>query len=247
MNMWIEIIIIDFVLADRQEKERADARNALEEYVYELRGKLSSEEELATFVTDNDRSSLINQLDSMENWLYEDGEDCNRQTYCDKLIQLKTQGEPIQNRRNEFDLRPRVIEDYARSLQLAGKAADHMCQKDPKYAHITDEEVDKLMKTIHESHKWLEDSRIKLSTASRFVAPPITCAQIRQEHLNFEQTVMPIINKPIPKPPSPPKEEKPTNDSPQENGQMDQNEPTHNSDKQDQHKNDEGSKMDWAN
>lgn len=68
-----------FITADRQEKERVDARNALEEYVYELRGKLSSEDDLATFVTDSDRSTLVNQLDEMENWLYEDGEECNRQ------------------------------------------------------------------------------------------------------------------------------------------------------------------------
>lgn len=74
---------------DRQEKERIDARNALEEYVYELRGKLSSEDELASFVSEMDRSTLINQLDQMENWLYEEGEDCNRQVYAEKLASLK--------------------------------------------------------------------------------------------------------------------------------------------------------------
>lgn len=113
-------------IADRQEKERADARNALEEYVYELRGKLSAEDELASFVIDSDRSTLVNQLDDMENWLYEDGEDCNRQEYHDKLISLKTQGDPIQNRRNEFDMRSGVIEDFARAIQLAGKALDQI-------------------------------------------------------------------------------------------------------------------------
>jgi heat shock protein len=77
------------VASDRQEKERIDARNALEEYVYELRGKLCSEEELATFVNENDRNSLCHQLDGMENWLYEEGEDCNRQVYVDKLNLLK--------------------------------------------------------------------------------------------------------------------------------------------------------------
>uniref|UniRef100_A0A1B6FPX4 Uncharacterized protein n=1 Tax=Cuerna arida TaxID=1464854 RepID=A0A1B6FPX4_9HEMI len=76
---------------DRQEKERVDARNALEEYVYELRGKLSSEDELATFVSDADRHALTNQLDQMENWLYEEGEDCNRQVYAEKLTTLKLQ------------------------------------------------------------------------------------------------------------------------------------------------------------
>jgi molecular chaperone DnaK (HSP70) len=77
------------VASDKQEKERVDARNALEEYVYELRGKLSSEDELATFVNENERNSLFRQLDNMENWLYEEGEDCNRQIYVDKLNQLK--------------------------------------------------------------------------------------------------------------------------------------------------------------
>jgi heat shock protein len=77
------------VASDRQEKERRDARNALEEYVYELRGKLSSEEDLAMFVSENDRSSVCRQLDDMENWLYEEGEECNRQVYVDKLNVLK--------------------------------------------------------------------------------------------------------------------------------------------------------------
>jgi len=77
------------VASDRQEKDRVDARNALEEYVYDLRGKLSSEDQLATFVDENDRNSLFHQLDNMEKWLYEEGEDCNRQIYVDKLSLLK--------------------------------------------------------------------------------------------------------------------------------------------------------------
>ena len=77
------------VASDRQEKERVDARNALEEYVYELRGKLSSEDELATFVNENDCNSLFHQLDNMEKWLYEEGEECNRQIYVENLSLLK--------------------------------------------------------------------------------------------------------------------------------------------------------------
>jgi heat shock protein len=77
------------IASDRQEKERIDARNALEEYVYELRGKLSSEEELATFVNESDRDSLCYQLHNIEKWLYEEGEDCNRQLYVEELNKLK--------------------------------------------------------------------------------------------------------------------------------------------------------------
>lgn len=73
--------------ADRQEKDRVDARNSLEEYVYELRGKLS--EELSAYVVEKDRSSLVEQLDQMENWLYEEGEECVKQVYMDKLGSLR--------------------------------------------------------------------------------------------------------------------------------------------------------------
>lgn len=66
---------------DRQEKERADARNALEEYVYELRGKLSEGETLHEFVADDQRSKLVNQLDNVEQWLYDEGEEQNRQVH----------------------------------------------------------------------------------------------------------------------------------------------------------------------
>lgn len=67
---------------DRQEKERADARNALEEYVYELRGKLSEGEVLHDFVADDQRARLVAHLDALEQWLYDEGEDQNRQVRC---------------------------------------------------------------------------------------------------------------------------------------------------------------------
>lgn len=94
--------------------------------MYELRGKLSSEDELAPYILENDREALIRQLDDMENWLYEDGDDCNRQVYLDKLAELKSKGEPIQNRRIENEVRPAVIEDFAKSLQLGLKAVEQM-------------------------------------------------------------------------------------------------------------------------
>lgn len=112
------------IAADRQEKERADARNAFEEYIYELRGKLSSDDDLATYILENERSVLIKSLDDMENWLYDEGEECNRQVYQDKLAELKSKGEPIQTRKVEHELRPHVIEDFAKSLQLTMKALE---------------------------------------------------------------------------------------------------------------------------
>ena len=77
------------VAQDRQEKERVDARNGLEEYVYDLRSKLSDEDQLHSFIEEKDRSSLMNLLDETENWLYDEGEDCQRNIYANKLTHLK--------------------------------------------------------------------------------------------------------------------------------------------------------------
>lgn len=72
---------------DRNEKERLDSRNALEEYVYDLREKLDME--LSGFVEERERKSLSETLSHLENWLYEDGSDEKKDVYVQKLQELK--------------------------------------------------------------------------------------------------------------------------------------------------------------
>ncbi|KAJ8911458.1 hypothetical protein NQ315_013562, partial [Exocentrus adspersus] len=228
------------IASDKQEKERADARNAFEEYVYELRNKVSSEDELALYMLESNRDALVKQLDDMENWLYEDGEDCNKQVYIDKLAHLKSIGEPVQTRKVESELRPVVIEDFAKSLQLCGKELDLIRSNDAKYAHLTDEDVSKVDQAFKSSYQWLEQTRAKSSNAPKHLAPPITVAQIRQEKSNFENTVNSVLNKPPPKAPSPPKEDKNAGDQ-QKNSQEQSSEQNtqQNSEKQEEN-------MEWS-
>lgn len=44
--------------------------------------------------------------------------------YSDKLAELRTEGEPIKQRRLEFELRPGALDDYSLAIQLAKKAVD---------------------------------------------------------------------------------------------------------------------------
>ncbi|XP_050342084.1 97 kDa heat shock protein isoform X3 [Nymphalis io] len=189
---------------DRQEKERADARNALEEYVYELRGKLSEGEILHDFVAEEQRQRLVNQLDSLEQWLYDEGEDQNRQVYSDKLGELRTEGEPIKQRRLEFELRPGALDDYALAIQLTNKAVDLYRSGDAKYAHLTEADIQKVVDAAKNALTWLENARQALAHAPRHLPPPHTTHQIRQERQTFENTVNPILNKLKPKEKTPP-------------------------------------------
>ncbi|KAL0839520.1 hypothetical protein ABMA28_016223 [Loxostege sticticalis] len=189
---------------DRQEKERADARNALEEYVYELRGKLSEGETLHDFVAEDQRHKLVNQLDALEQWLYDEGEDQNRQVYSDKLTELRTEGEPIKQRRLEYELRPGALDDLSLAVQLANKAVDLYKSGDAKYAHLSEADIQKVADAAKNALNWLESARQALAHAPRHQPPPHTTHQIRQERQNLENTVNPILNKPKPKEKTPP-------------------------------------------
>ncbi|XP_059060124.1 97 kDa heat shock protein isoform X2 [Achroia grisella] len=189
---------------DRQEKERADARNALEEYVYELRGKLSEGDSLHDFVAEDQRNRLVNELDALESWLYDEGEDQNRQVYSDKLTELKTEGEPIKQRRLEFELRPGALDDFALAIQLANKAIDLYKGGDAKYSHLSEADIQKVVDASKSALNWLESARQTLAHTPRYQAPTHTTHQIRQERQNFENIVNPILNKPKPKEKTPP-------------------------------------------
>uniref|UniRef100_A0AAY5F6F7 Heat shock protein 4a n=1 Tax=Electrophorus electricus TaxID=8005 RepID=A0AAY5F6F7_ELEEL len=75
------------IMQDKLEKERNDAKNGVEEYVYEMREKLHGA--LEKFVSEEDRDAFALKLEDVENWLYEEGEDQQKQVYIDKLSELK--------------------------------------------------------------------------------------------------------------------------------------------------------------
>lgn len=75
------------VAQDRKEKDRIDVKNALEEYVYNLRDKL--EGDYRDYVTATEKTKMVDTLNALENWLYEDGEDQEKSVYAQKLEELQ--------------------------------------------------------------------------------------------------------------------------------------------------------------
>ena len=74
-------------MKDRLEQARADAKNSVEEYVYNMKNDLLDKYE--QFVTEQDREKFEAILDDAENWLYDEGEEQSKKVYQDKLASLK--------------------------------------------------------------------------------------------------------------------------------------------------------------
>uniref|UniRef100_A0A4W6FH21 Heat shock protein family A (Hsp70) member 4 like n=1 Tax=Lates calcarifer TaxID=8187 RepID=A0A4W6FH21_LATCA len=164
------------IIQDKLVKELNDAKNAVEEYVYDLRDKLCGVYE--KYITEEDSNRLTLMLEDTENWLYEDGEDQPKQVYEEKLDALKRLGQPIQDRHREHEDRPRAFEELGKKLQLYMKFVDSYKQKDERYLHLSPEEMSTVEKCVNESMGWMNSKMNAQSKLAITQDPVVKVADI---------------------------------------------------------------------
>lgn len=86
-----QMIMEDKLVADTEEK-----KNQLEEYIYELRGKL--DDQYKEFAQPQEVEKLTGLLNKAEDWLYGDGEDAKKAKYIAKYEELASIGNIIRGR-----------------------------------------------------------------------------------------------------------------------------------------------------
>ncbi|XP_073197192.1 heat shock 70 kDa protein 4L isoform X3 [Lepidochelys kempii] len=190
------------MMQDKLEKERNDAKNAVEEYVYDFRDKLCGIFE--KFITEEESSKLTLMLEDTENWLYEDGEDQPKQVYMDKLQELRKFGQPIQERFVEHEERPKALNDLGKKVQLLMKAVEAFKNKDEKYDHLDPAEMEKVEKYISEAMNWLNTKMNAQNKLSLTQDPVVKVAEILAKSKELDSFCNPVIYKPKPRmePPS---------------------------------------------
>ncbi|XP_075164308.1 heat shock protein 70Cb isoform X2 [Haematobia irritans] len=196
------------VANDAKETERIDAKNALEEFVYDMRNKLQGGP-LERYVVDAERDAICAQLNELENWLYEDGEDCDRDTYVNRLKALHNQTNPIKDRANDYELCPGVFSELKYAINNAHLAVNEFKKGSPKYDHLTETEFINIAEHAEKSQKWLDQHMAKFAESPRTMDSPVKVADIRHEVQTLNACVNSVINRPKPKPatkPAPPKD-----------------------------------------
>lgn len=237
---------------DLKETERIDAKNALEEFVYDARNKLqvikqfqliissklykpylncycvSQGGPLERYVVESEREAIVAQLNDLENWLYEEGEDCEREIYTSRLSSLKQQTDPIKNRSHDYEQCPAAFDELKNSIAFARQAVAEFRKGVPKYDHLTETEFINIAETADKAQKWLDANLSKFTQSPRTSDSPVQLAAVRQETHTLTTCVNSVINRAKPKPAakaSPPKD----TGSAEQNG----GEPTPSADKMD--------------
>ncbi|WKX99980.1 hypothetical protein Q1695_014673 [Nippostrongylus brasiliensis] len=190
--------------ADLKEKQKADAKNAVEEYVYEMRDKLS--DTLAEYVTEANAGAFRDVLSKTEDWLYEDGEDAERPVYEQRLSELRKFGDPIVERFKEAQARMPAFDAFDTAILRARKAYEDYVAGGEAHAHIDSADMEKVINAIEEKKRWLDDARHKQERRPKTEPPAVFAHEIAQMQQAFEAIVHPILNK---KKPAPPKKKDP--------------------------------------
>jgi hypothetical protein len=180
----------NLILADKNWKERIDARNELEEYVYEWRGKME-EGRYDVYVEGAVKESFLVDLNEMQQWLYADeetGETQSKSVYSEKINSLKsTYSKDILYREYELNHRDQYLERLGKALQLGQKLLETEEKVDEK-------KFEKLQTEIQDKQKWFEESHSAFANTAVTVNPVITTKDILQQVDQLEQASKAIMD-----------------------------------------------------
>ncbi|CAJ0639037.1 2219_t:CDS:2 [Entrophospora sp. SA101] len=158
-------------------------KNALEEYVYEIRSKLESI--YSEFVKPQDKEKLLGLLNETADWLYDEGEDATKSVYVEKLEELRKYGNPIVVRYREAEELPNAAKSLRDSIESFILKAN---SNDEKFSHIPDEEKKSIVEKAQKASDWLNEKLEAQTKLPKYEQPIVYSSDILKEREVREQT-----------------------------------------------------------
>eukprot|EP00472_Partenskyella_glossopodia_P004458 CAMPEP_0197516462 /NCGR_PEP_ID=MMETSP1318-20131121/1333_1 /TAXON_ID=552666 /ORGANISM="Partenskyella glossopodia, Strain RCC365" /LENGTH=846 /DNA_ID=CAMNT_0043065217 /DNA_START=30 /DNA_END=2570 /DNA_ORIENTATION=+ len=180
---------------DKVVAETAAARNDLETYTLEMRSNIQGD--LKSYIKADDAEKFLEELQNMEDWIYDEGYDAQKSTIIKKLDQLKLKGDPLFKRKYEYAHGSDLIQ---RLKVCVGKYRQLATSGDKKYAHIEAEKMDSVVKKCEEIDVWATQTGITLGNSPHHTDPPILCSGIKAKQEELVSFAQPILSTPAPKP-----------------------------------------------
>jgi len=178
---------------DKLVAETLEKKNELESLCINLRQQIGSDHK--DFSTEKERSELSKLAETLEEWLYNDGEDETKSVYVEKINQIRKLGDPILARKREAEIR---TENFEKLKEFASQLVASLA--DPKYDHLEAADKDSIIKEVQTV---LDDITVKFNTqeaAPKHQDPTFKSTAIPEKIKHLETFSRPILNKPKPKP-----------------------------------------------
>lgn len=178
-------------------KERSEAMNSLEAYIYDIRSRIGDYGDLKDYGSSVLKDSLKRNLDDGEEWIYsEEAEAASKSLFVERKNKLQKMAHPILFRKKEFDERPVRVRVLEGSIDAYKQV---VMSNEEKYSHISEEDKKKLMKCVEDASIWLRDILAKQQPLSKDVDPVLTCEALNSKLSEVDKVCRPIQNTPKPK------------------------------------------------
>merc|ERR1712137_1297672 len=176
-----------------------EKRNDLESYIFTMRDKVSEHGEYGQFVTNQDRSTFLDDLMRAEDWLY-DVEEATKLMYIEKLQELKTHGDPVVWRFKEDGMRPDWVAAVNGTIVNYRAAAN---EPGDRYGHIAEEKLASINDECEKTEKWLHDTLEAQSKLPKHARPVLLCSDMEKKNQGLAKFADVILKEPKPAPPKP--------------------------------------------
>ena len=180
---------------DKLISDTEEAKNALEEYCYEMRAKIQSQ--YAVFIDPSLKDRFLEDLSANEDWLYGEGEEAPKSAYVKRLDEIKKVGVPVAERYREAEMRLSAARDMQKTLdQVTEKAMS----TDENYSHIPAHERQDVVDRVDRARRWLDEELVKQADIDEYRTPILFSSDIEKEKEAVLAFANPILNKPKPAP-----------------------------------------------
>jgi len=176
--------------------QTSELKNSIEAYIYDMQPKIDDDNgELVPYFDSQDRITFKQKLEESEAWLSGDGSNATKEIYKKVLDELTQLGLPAAQRMNEDQKRPALV---AALNSLLEEYTAFATSQDPKYAHIGQEDRDKVLRKCAETRQWLSEQLALQEKIPRHLPPVLIGEQIKEKQQQLMNVCNNIRNKPKP-------------------------------------------------
>lgn len=188
----------DFNELERQIIRRESALNALESFVIEAQQKLD-EEEYKSCATPEEMEEIRKACAAVSDWIYEDGENADAETYEKKLQELQDLVNPIYARHWEHNERPDALSAFSKMIDGAKdflKNAMNMTNAtNPEKDVFTQVEIETLEKAINEAEQWRQTEEAAQNKLQKYEPVQMTVKSITDRMALLDREVKYLLTK----------------------------------------------------
>eukprot|EP00939_MAST-03C_sp_MAST-3C-sp1_P003885 g3885.t1 len=180
--------------ADAHRTKHAISTNALEAFVYSARDFIRDEDHGAHEVTtEDDRESLLQKLEEVEEWLYDVTLETDIAIVDTKRADLETIVNDVRERVSELKARPLAMKALRGVLATTETHIERWAEKRPQ---VDEAEIEKLLAKVNTAREWIEKKESAQSELLPTETPAFKSKEVSAQVRSIQRTLRSLLEKP---------------------------------------------------